>query len=161
MLIWDPKETSCPVYIVWTVSWPSCNILEKKRRNNVLGIWVGKVFVEPKIQKINGFGVRHLCEFLHALFESDNTGRILFFSNLAVEEVPNYELLLDHSHFAYVEPLSNHTSSTAKLEKKRIRPVSWTSLNSIALGATSSGQRTTNFTWPDGLAAIHITFDWL
>ena len=47
-----------------------------------------------------------------------------FYPNLAVEEVPNYELLLGHSHFAYVEPLSNHTSSTAKLEKKRIRPVS-------------------------------------
>ena len=35
------------------------------------------------------------------------------FPNLAVEEVPNYEL--DHSHFD--EPLSNHTSSTAKLGK--------------------------------------------
>ena len=35
------------------------------------------------------------------------------------------------------------------------------SLNSIALGATSSGQRTINITWPDGLAAIHITFDLL
>ena len=41
-----------------------------------------------------------------------------FFSNLAVEEVPNYEFLLDDSHFAYVQPLSNYTSSTAKLEKK-------------------------------------------
>ena len=41
-----------------------------------------------------------------------------FFSNLAVEEVANYEFLLDDSHFAYVQTLSNHTSSTAKLEKK-------------------------------------------
>jgi len=46
------------------------------------------------------------------------TGWILFFSNLAVEEVQNYGFLLDHSHLAYVEPLSNQTSSTAKLEKK-------------------------------------------
>ena len=46
-----------------------------------------------------------------------------FFPNFAVEEVPNYELLLDHSHFAYVEPLPNHTSSTAKLGTKRIHPV--------------------------------------
>ena len=46
-----------------------------------------------------------------------------FFSNLAVEEVPNHEFSLGHSHFAYVLPLSNHTSSTAKLEKKRIHPV--------------------------------------
>ena len=45
-----------------------------------------------------------------------------FFSNLAVEEVPNYEFLLDDSHFAYVQPLSNHTSSTAKLEKKGSAP---------------------------------------
>jgi len=45
-----------------------------------------------------------------------------FFSNLAVEEVPNHEFLLDHAHFAYVLPLSNHSSSTAKLEK-RIHPV--------------------------------------
>ena len=43
-----------------------------------------------------------------------------FFPNLAVEEVPNYELLLGHSHFDYVEPLSNHISSTAKLGKKEI-----------------------------------------
>jgi len=45
-----------------------------------------------------------------------------FFPNLAVEDMPNYEFLLDHSHFAYVEPLSNHTSSTAKLGKKGSTP---------------------------------------
>ena len=38
-----------------------------------------------------------------------------FYLNLAVEEVSNYKLLLDHSFFDYVEPLLNHTSSTAKL----------------------------------------------
>ena len=45
-----------------------------------------------------------------------------FFSNLAVEEVPNHEFLLGHSHFAYVLPLSNHTSSTDKLGKKGSTP---------------------------------------
>ena len=43
------------------------------------------------------------------------TGRVLFYHNLAVEEVWNYKLLLSYSHFDYVEPLLNHTSSTAKL----------------------------------------------
>ena len=43
------------------------------------------------------------------------TGRMLFYPNLAVEELPNCKLLLGHSHFDYVEPLLNHTSSTAKL----------------------------------------------
>ena len=38
-----------------------------------------------------------------------------FYANLAVEEVLSYNLLLGHSHFDYVEPLLNHTSSTAKL----------------------------------------------
>ena len=47
---------------------------------------------------------------------------ILFFPNLAVEEVPNHEFLLGHSHFAYVLPLSNHTSLTAKLGKKGSTP---------------------------------------
>ena len=51
------------------------------------------------------------------------TGWILFIPNLAVEEVTNYELLLGHSHFAYVELLLNQTSSTAKLGIKRIHPV--------------------------------------
>ena len=54
------------------------------------------------------------------IFEKDRsgiwiTGRILFYSNLAVEEVSNYKLLLGHSHFDYVAPLLNHTSLTAKL----------------------------------------------
>ena len=43
------------------------------------------------------------------------TGRILFYPNLAAEEMSNYNLLLGHTHFDYVEPLLNHTSSTAKL----------------------------------------------
>ena len=56
--------------------------------------------------------------------EQRNTyGMEQFFPKLAVEEMTNYELLLGHSHFAYADPLSNHTSSTAKLGKKRIHPV--------------------------------------
>ena len=66
--------------------------------------------------------VRHMVEDRKFISERNDTGWIRFFPNLTVEEVPNYELLLGHSHFAYGEPLSNHTSSTAKLGK-RIRPV--------------------------------------
>ena len=32
-----------------------------------------------------------------------NTGRILFYPNLAVEEVSNYKFLLNHLYFDYVE----------------------------------------------------------
>ena len=55
--------------------------------------------------------------------QKHHTERILFYPNLTVEEVPNYKLLLGHSHFDYVESLLNHTSSTAKLGEKRNRPV--------------------------------------
>ena len=41
MVIRDPRETSCLVSII------------------------------SKIQKMNGFGVRHLCEFLHTFIESE------------------------------------------------------------------------------------------
>ena len=54
--------------------------------------------------------------------QKHHTGRILFYLNLTVEEVPNYKLLLGHSHFDYVESLLNHTSSTAKLGEKGTAP---------------------------------------
>ena len=39
-----------------------------------------------------------------------------FYPNLAVQdqEMSNNKLILGHSHFDYVEPLLNYTSSTAK-----------------------------------------------
>ena len=48
------------------------------------------------------------------IFHIRFTWRILFYPNLAVEEVSNYKLALGNSHFYYAEALLNHISSTAK-----------------------------------------------
>ena len=49
----------------------------------------------------------------------ERTGLILFYPNLAVEEVSNYKLLLSHSHFDYVEPLLNRIRPPLKKDSSR------------------------------------------
>ena len=53
--------------------------------------------------------------FTHSTIVTDGS---FFFLILAIEDVSNYKLSLGHLHFDYAETLLNHTSSTAKLEKK-------------------------------------------
>ena len=65
----EPRETLCPVLIIWPILWPSCHIL-KKGRNNVLISY----FLNRKFKRIKDFGARHFSKFLrHRSNSSEKT----------------------------------------------------------------------------------------
>ena len=84
--------------------------MAKNQRNRSRNSHINSIIMQSLFVKREK-NVQYETQLVHP-----RTGRILFYPNLAVEEVSNYKLLLGHSHFDYV-PLDSH------IRIKRIRPV--------------------------------------